>query len=94
MKVTGARLVELTPLIPNSLRSNCRYPNLIFRLCIAASVLATDHQHNCSIFAELWQSQYLTKARERDEKVARVGRRVRCLWQAEEKKKEMRSIQV
>jgi hypothetical protein len=44
--------------------------------------------------AEDWKAAYLAKQCELEEKRARVGRKVRGMWEEEKKRKDLRCIQV
>lgn len=44
--------------------------------------------------AGIWKERYLTEKRQLDEKLARVGKKVKGMWETEERRKKLRSIQV
>lgn len=48
----------------------------------------------CDLLAGIWKERYLAEKKELDEKMARVGKKVRGMWESEERKKQLRSIQV
>ena len=47
----------------------------------------------CDLLVGHWKDEYLAKKKQLDEKMARVGKKVRGMWESEERKKQLRSIQ-
>ena len=67
--------------------SICKSRNGKLATCAAACFMS-------ALLVGIWKDQYLAEKKELDEKMARVGRKVRGMWESEERKKQLRSIQV